>query len=391
MGEHKRFILKFCLFLLPFALYLGAVSGILVFGGEVAPVETIATLQATQSPTLYGRAYKDNYFAYKSIAARIRGPKVLVLGSSRVMQFRAMFFHKMSASFYNAGGAAQSIYEADLFLDRIDNAHLPEVLIIGLDETWLNLNVLPANRLSRIDNQLEEENQPVLTRILSLHETVFRDLLQGKIDIGHLLTRKDPDRRVDAWGLAAILRGAGFRNDGSYQYDQATLRVDPAGRMSEGYQRIRDNLYPYERMPERAADNPIFQANAAALRAFLQKCNSRNVTVIGFAPPFAPGIHNAMIKERGYDYLLTYPSAIKQIFEGYGFRYFDFTDAGFLEATDEDMIDSFHGSEWVYLQLYMGMLNALPDLLGSYSDSSTLQQIAQDRSRNRFDLFGKTP
>jgi hypothetical protein len=53
------------------------------------------------------------------------------------------------------------------------------------------------------------------------------------------------------------------------------------------------------------------------------------------------------------------------------------------------MIDSFHGSEWVYLQPYLHMLDALPEVLGRYSDWQALQKIVQAASANRYDLFGQ--
>lgn len=75
------------------------------------------------------------------------------------------------------------------------------------------------------------------------------------------------------------------------------------------------------------------------------------------------------------------------LFETYGFTYFDFTNPVNLGVTDDEMIDSIHGSEYVTLLIYIQMLENSPDVLGQYSDLEYLERIAGGVN-NPFEIFG---
>ena len=93
-----KFLQKLSLFLLLPVAYVVVTSAIAFYGGEFTPLRQVAAEQAEQTPLLYGRAYRDNLFAYKLISAQYRKAEVLVLGSSRVQQFRSLLFNKNSTA-----------------------------------------------------------------------------------------------------------------------------------------------------------------------------------------------------------------------------------------------------------------------------------------------------
>src|SRR5262249_6018692 len=123
----RRFGLKLLLYVLPVAVYAAVGIGLLGYAGEYTRLESVAAAQAGPQRVLYGRAYKDNYFSYKLISARQRAADLLVLGSSRVMQFRSYLVQPGAGSFYNAGGGAASVFDLRQFLDGLSPAQAPRV------------------------------------------------------------------------------------------------------------------------------------------------------------------------------------------------------------------------------------------------------------------------
>src|SRR5579871_4488684 len=132
----SRFFLKLALYLLPITLYVSVTVGLPAFAGEFIPISQIASLQQGAAPILFGRAYRDNFVAYKITSARLRKPEILALGSSRVLQFRAPLFNKKRSAFYNAGSAGPSLAAELDFLNHLGDGGLPKVLILGLDQEW---------------------------------------------------------------------------------------------------------------------------------------------------------------------------------------------------------------------------------------------------------------
>src|SRR5438105_3236288 len=133
-----RFFWRLLFYMLPVAIYVISTTSAAAYAGEYTPLRQVIALQAGDQPVLYGRAYRDNYFSFKLLSTLYHQPDVLAVGSSRTQQFRSMFFDKDSATFYNAGQAAQSIYDMKQFINALDPAHLPKVLILGLDQPWFN-------------------------------------------------------------------------------------------------------------------------------------------------------------------------------------------------------------------------------------------------------------
>src|SRR4051812_47220692 len=99
----QRFLKKLILFSIPMLLILLLPIYIYWVSGELNTIDQIVNEQMNSSvPTITGFAYLNGAgYKFKSILRR--KPEVLVLGTSRVMQFRSDFF-KNPRSFYNGGG-----------------------------------------------------------------------------------------------------------------------------------------------------------------------------------------------------------------------------------------------------------------------------------------------
>ena len=100
----KRFLLIVALFLAPVLLFVALFAGAVYASGEWHTEEEIAAKVAAGEPAFLGLAYRDNTRYYKHLVANALGADLLVLGTSRSMQFHSEFF--TTDSFYNAGGGA---------------------------------------------------------------------------------------------------------------------------------------------------------------------------------------------------------------------------------------------------------------------------------------------
>lgn len=380
LPANTRFLVKLALFAAPILMYLALTAAIPLYAGEFAAVEDVAARQSAGEPILYGPAYRDNYYVFKLASTIRRRPDVLVLGSSRSMQFRAGLVAR-NERFYNAGGAAQSIFEARRFITDLPDGALPRLLLVGLDQPWFNSRT-EANGLSRIQHQIEAERGAAANRAMNTSRFFFWDLCQGKIPLRQLLRRQDPLYGRTAVGIAAAVRGAGFREDGSYQYG-TVLNPEPVDRrLAEGYQRLRDDA------GHLTHGDAVAQQNLDEVDALLTLSRARGMDVVGFAPPYAPGIYRAMAEDGRHTYLARSAASLAAVFARRGFRFFDFTDAAAAAgAADDDMIDDVHPSEFVCLKMYLTMLESLPGVLGRYSDSGFLRERASTPRVHRLLAF----
>lgn len=334
-------LLRLLIFGLPFAVFPGLPLGLAVVAGEVTPMRTVAERQMRE-PLLYGRSYRDDYFAFKLIATRLRSPKTLVLGSSRVMQFRAEMFGSDPSRFYNAGGAASTMREALEFVRQLA-APYPDLIIFGIDQSWLP-RAAPFER-SKLD--VVKSDGTDVARSVRLSHLVLKDWWAGRIPAGQMLGRRDPYDDQPAMGVNAIAWGNGFRPDGSYQYGLYRREWPPvAKRLEEGRQRLRTHTAPMN------AGDHIDPAALDQLSELLAECAKRNILVLGFSTPFAPTTLDEMRNDSALAYMRDVGPALRARFDAAGRHYEDWTDIRPLGLGDADMIDYFHPSERVVARIW---------------------------------------
>jgi hypothetical protein len=341
-------------FLLPFFVFPGIPLGIAVVAGELTPLETVVKRQLRE-PVLYGRAYRDDFFAFKLISTEIRRPEVLVLGSSRVMQFRASLVEP-SKTFFNAGGAASSIADVLAFMRRIQTTARPSVLLLGIDQVWLT-------QVSRFDRQkmevVDADTAADLQRAVRVSHRVAGDLMNGKVSLSRLVHRSDPIDHRPALGMNAIMIGSGFRPDGSYQYGPYRHNVPSlADRLREGFDRIEENVVPMVRASRISADALL------QLRDVLTIARRNGIMVIGFCPPFAPTTLAAMHRSGRFAYLGEIPSTLGPLFGEFEYTFADWSDPSPLGVSDQDMIDYFHPSEEVVRRMFERLIAPALPMMG---------------------------
>ena len=356
------------------------------YAGEFTPLERIVAMQTGPAPVLYGRAYRDNAFAFHQLSVRARRPEVLVLGSSRVWQWRSLFFHKRPGVAYVAGGR-QSIEEVRAFLRELTPDVLPKVVIVGFDQRWL------LDRYGGDPQWLRErhaphpgapatidfEKVPAFGRVLTVNRQVLEDLWNRKITLARIIAGRDAVEGARAVGVKAVMKGIGLRNDGSAQNGADTVTAPSlAPYFAEGYEYLARDAGQFIK-----GDAPS-ERLLTELEQLLAEVRGRGGIVLGFGPPFAPRLYRALRADGAHDYLQKLPERLESLFARFGFSYFDFTDPGVVGGLDSDMLDAWHPSEYLDLLMYLSMLRARPDVLGAYSELSVLERLVGEAPDNRF-------
>jgi hypothetical protein len=190
----KYFVLRIVLFSLPLIAYLAVYEIAMDSLGETVNIDEILDEQQ-DSTGLFMRRFLDQEYTYKLSALERHQPEIIIVGSSRVMQFRSDYFNK---SFYNGGGLLQNYKDLLSFLVK---GHGERLLIIGLDPWWFKKDN-SENSFSWI-NETEKEVVKSGKRYAGLKSIIP-------------ITRALSEARVlKNFGGAAQVGNGGFRFDGS--------------------------------------------------------------------------------------------------------------------------------------------------------------------------------
>jgi hypothetical protein len=372
----RTFALKLVLYSLPFALPFLLLTGFLVYTGESMPLSMVVALQNGGDPVLYRPRYGNRDLQFKLFTTNTRQPEVIALGSSHILQFRAMFLNRDSRSFYNAGGPAWQLSHIEAFLDGL--TYTPRILILSLDHPWFN-DAYPGDPFAPSLEPTSDFDQ-----IFMVNRSVLQTLIDGEsLDLSRMLERREPGYGGLALGLRAIRDGHGFRSDGSEQYGDFLIAhfLYPENERARHLSLLQNGEDMYVR------GDTVSETGLSQLDILLQECEERGITIIGFLPPFMPTLYQQMIDGGQHGYVQRLPSRLQALFQQHRGSFFDFTDSRTLGAVDTDFFDGWHASERIYLRLYGQMLQALPELLGTYSDRPFLE-AADANATDTFNVFG---
>lgn len=350
----KRFLKTIALFLVPVLLLFALFTAVYIRSGENISTAEIANEMIADEPVLMGLAYRDDTRTVKHLVASGVQADLLVLGTSRSMQFRGQFFE--TDSFYNAGGGAVSLPELLFFLQHLPEDALPETLLIVLDQYFYN-SAWGTSTIDEFGDYVFRETAPT-TNI----RRCMQDYAMGKYSIIDVLTSP-----TNEYGMSASTRGAGFYTDGSYTYGTdilETYTVESA--MADSYQRIDIGSDRFE-----YGDNidPRFLQKTEELLAF---CAAHDIQVVAILPPYAPSVYSKMQETGKYGYMdLIYPT-LQPLFATYGFEVFDYTSLP--ETTDDMYVDGFHGGDRVYALITAHLANE-STILAPYLHAAYLEEL----------------
>ena len=332
----KTFILKILSISLPFAIFTLPIAILLKSYGEA--FVDFDSLISKQDFKLIGQKYSEsNTLWFKSKLAEKKKAKVLALGSSRVLQFRAEMF---SESFFNYGYTTTKNYTLLPTLRLIPDESLPEVLILGLDQ-W-NFNKI-----------WDESSYPVHTNILPrIRNTPSpMDIFSFLIEVfENGLNLKNTEGLI---GLNAIIYGNGFRQDGSRDYG------DLVDKILEGDSTYND--YKFRNTLERIRlgnsrfewGESIDKSQLNYVRDLISYCNKKHIKLILFLPPFAPKVWHEMERSNRYKYISNLSEELSKMCVELDVLFLDFTSPLEISYGDNEMVDGFHGGEKVYSKILL--------------------------------------
>lgn len=378
-----RFACKLLLFMLPFLLILAAPAAVLLASGELTSVERIIALQSNaQGPILFGRAYSDPTPRYKLQSVLQRNPQVLVLGTSRVLAIRSTFFRK-GVAFFNAGNGITRLGHLRLFLQRLPPESTPQVIVLGVDQYFLNGNFdgLVADDMESLWSSDRSADDIMISSWLD----IYRDYAQGKFSLNQLIAPTS-EYRI---GVNARVHVNAFRNDGSYHWGQYVSDPTNPNNPDHNFQNTLDRIARGDRRFQYAEH--VSEANLVELDLFLAECKKRGIYVTAFLPPFAHAVYERMRSmSREYGYLRELPSRLRPVFAKYGYRISDFSDLATLGAPDVETIDGFHGSEKAYARLFVHLIEADPVLARLGRDPRFLRaRIEQSQGHHQVFRLGE--
>jgi len=334
----------------------------------------IVKIQHTKD-AIYGTALNQNTFAYKIELVRFVKPKIIALGSSRVLELREEFFN---APFVNCGGAMNNLEEGKVFLMELFRHHKPEVLILGLDFWWFS-NLF--NQRATFDYHRNTGADLTLDKLIKPYDFLISSKISPRDYLQILLLKNDKNHitNYNNLGLTAIKRSDGFRKDGSYLYASTISGFAPEGQRIIGFN---DRLDPKRRF-EFGTD--LLQNRLDTLTELLKICINHNVVPIIFIPPVSTVAYKRIVsRPEKYGYVLRFQEYVGSL----SYETYDFHDIRKAESTDCECIDGFHIGDVAYQKILLKILKQNPDsVLSKYVNTGLIGRMALEHTGKVMTVF----
>jgi len=359
----KPYLIKIAVFVALMSLPLLISSTYAFWSGEYRSLNKIVDQQlGSQEACLYGTAFHDDIYAYKkTLLERKDTTDVIVLGSSRVLQFRQ---HAFSGPFINLGRAMTSIAEGYSLTKEIIKEK-PSYIIIGVDFWWFN----PS-----IDETIPQSN-PGRNSYIYDAWNIIRWTATGKITASEI-SGQIKENSCDT-GIMAKEKD-GFAKDGSYYYTRTVTgqRPTPDAGFADTLRRIEKGERFFEHnviLDKKRFDNFI---------KLVDIFEAAGVKVIVFMPPLSQTALTEMEKTGHYKYI----NELKNWFEKSEINFIDYTDATKISSPDCEFIDGFHGGDVTYARILRDIGKRYPLLQRHISKT-----IDKDITDNKGHTFMKDP
>jgi hypothetical protein len=319
---------------------------------EFEPVEKVVKFQL-QNGGLYLSALHQTIHPYKLTLYQAVKPKIVVLGSSRVYQFRGRYFN---VPFVNMGGSMQSCKDGEKVLKQIAASHKPEVILLNLDPWWfgrlgeslIDLDQSSGNPEFRLD-LLFVPCEWLLGRKISLVK--FCQTLMGR--------EQNP---FPTMGVFATVNREGFYRDGSL-YDYGKVfgfnNNKNAAKFANEEDLIKRGLKVF------AYDRTINTKRWEEFVALLNYAKTQNIQVITFFGPFPARVVD-WIADQGENY--AYIDELRARIPEVSVHHFDFFDPREFGSCDCEFLDGLHAGEITVSRMLRAMGQDPASGLGPYLD-----------------------
>lgn len=335
--------------------------------GQTLPYDEAAAEQ-TKNPAMLWNDGDSHQPAFKLIRLAQVRPDVVVMGQSRMSQFRSGMFRPYS--FYNLGKIAWTFGVDSDLVRRWPADFKPKVVIFSLDFFNFNPSYLAAypSALSQSGDSGWPGQIDAWREIFSIFSLHPESILAG---------RRDPVGEP-AIGLQAALMGDGVRLDGSESQPIPALKT--AGRNADLFKTVRfDNA-------------PIYYGDAlsgeelAKFEEFIALVRARGATPIGVQMPIYGPVMRVIEQDPHYGILKDFRDRIANgYFDRLGVIVFD--DATLPPYSDDYryFIDAFHPTEAACAAVVLRMASdpRVKTLLPNLDTASLQRTLGEDRNADQ--------
>jgi len=342
----RRFVLSF---LAALTVFCAGMATLLVRTREI-DVFMPSNIE-TDAEILWGPGFGQQSAAYKLRRAAWLRPELLVLGSSRVTQTRDAMAPGIRT--YNAGLGASSLPEALAFLRALYAVHRPRVVVLGIDPWWFDLQQDPPQPLIRRTFDVRGWLANVAAHGLFSAPVVKRAL----VGIADTPDRFGGRRTV---GYLAAATSSGFRPDGSYQYGDVFLGLNPQFDVLD-MDYAHDFAF-YTRAVRRAEDRfrytgPVLPIHIAMLDEILRLNAEAGVGTVIFFPSFPAAVWRAIEETPSQrDYFVRIVASVSKMAGRHDVAVFDYLNLGRLGMSDVQTIDGLHADEVATGAMWLDMV-----------------------------------
>lgn len=332
----RPFVLRLILFVVPFIPIAALIEGYLWSTGETWPVAKVHDVQAQRPTAIWMRGSLDqSFYSYKWAGIERTRPRVLAVGSSRVMKFSSKMLAPESGKFYNAGGIIQNIQDLDSFASALTAPLEPQVIFLGIDMWWLN----PAYKT---EDSFDSGKAYDAAYDWRAHLTIAPKVLSMYRRTRHPAVKKNMTSLAaqDGIGLEAILVHRGFRADGYFQDG-----IDYTGGPFVDYAPIVPSAADQVRLKSVRfvqAEN-LSPEGIALLHHALKTLRSKGIIVCTFLPPVTNEIVGLLETVPGQSSLWhQYLQQVPRICKEEGTYFVDANSPKKFGCDDRVMVDGIH-------------------------------------------------
>lgn len=374
MGSKKFSIIIFLMFIILF-LFVSIPSfyiyKILLNAKEDLTIDKVVKFQL-KTDAVYNSLNMD-YFQYKLELIKNIKPKVIALGSSRVMQFREESFNE---NFITTGGAMNHLNEGYLFLEEMIKVHKPEIIILGLDFWWFNENYYQPNSFSNSD--IEEVN------IKNKINITLSKLLRKEFDLDifeYVLKKENDITNYENIGLNSQKYSNGFRKDGSYHYSLFILgdAKNSDIKFSNTFKRIEDGNSRFQ------YGNHISKERVAIFNDIVKFTQDNNIKLILFIPPLANEVVERM-DNLGDKY--NFVTEFRNLIKNSKIENYDFHDMRDYYKNSCEFVDGFHGGDVTYQRILKKMYDE-NSILSKYLTIESIKKSIDENVGKTLTIFDK--
>jgi len=352
--------------------------------GDSWPItRIIAAQEKLKGESLLGREnFSQQYNLSKSEMIRRRRPRILALGSSRVMEFRGFMFHPYEDAFYNAGGLIQGVSDLAAYTRQVKEGTLPapQVVIVGVDPWWVSEATGPLENTSWLD----DEQDAVYS--FASHIEAARNLLRtGKSNFPWAVAfggkqAISPFYNYPAFGITAVVGGIGERySDGSFLY--TTHLVDS---MKHPSYHDRLNIPVLDQVKRTyflfKPSSKVDSARVALLASSLAALKAMRIEVYAYEPPLSTEVMKALNESQPLArFWLEYKNDLREQLKEVGIDCLPVSTAEDYSLDDSYMLDGIHPGEIYDSYILEDLIKHAPS--GSLLSSIDLNYLADLRAK----------